>query len=339
MRSRTKATLLFLLGAAFLAGMVAYVGPAEVARAVSDASPLYLLLAFASYALFFLVRGVRWKMLFSQSAPDVRVSSTTSISAIGWLANSVLPLRGGEVLRAALLAKREKVGLATSASTVALERVLDLLGLAIVAALGLLLVPRATQLPPGLARAMAVVWVLPLVAILVLVALVRFRETTVRLARRMLRPFGKLGERLAGFGDTVLAGLHALGRRPALLAKLAPLTLVIAVLQALVFTFLAMAFMGGTGFAMGFAGAAIFLLSFVVSITPGNVGTYEAAFVAVFVALGAAADVAVPAAILTHLVTTLTVAILGSAGMLALGLEPSRLPWRPARVPPGVPRP
>lgn len=304
---------------AVLAGLVAYVGSANVVRAVRSASPVYLLLAFVTYACFFLVRGIRWKLLFAHSAPDVRTSSTTSISAVGWLANSILPLKGGDVLRAALLARREKVGLATSAATVGLERVLDLVGLAILAAVGLLLLPHAATLPVGLERALAIVWVLPLLALATLAILVRWRARTVAVAAFLLKPLGGIGRRLVAFGDTVLAGLAALARSPSLLLPLAPLTLLISTAQALIFTFLVLAFLPATTPILAFAGSAIFLLSFVVSVTPGNVGTYEAAFAAVFVGLGAAPEIAVPAAILTHITTTLTVAILGGIGLFALG--------------------
>lgn len=334
LRPRAKAALLFLLGLGVLAGLLAYVGPANVVHALRAASPLYLLLAFATYALFFLVRGVRWKLLFSNSAPDVRTTSTTGISAVGWLANSILPLKGGDVLRAALISRKEKVGLATSAATVGLERVLDLVGLAVVAALALLLLPHAATLPIGLERALAVVWVLPIVALLVLAVLVRWRERTVRVAAFLLRPLGKLGRRLVAFGDTVLAGLAALARSPRLLLALVPLTIVISALQALIFAFLVLAFLPATPPLLAFAGSAIFLLSFVVSITPGNVGTYEAAFAAVFVGLGTAPELAVPAAILTHITTTLTVAILGGAGLFLLGADRSPAGWtltKPAR--------
>lgn len=337
MRPRAKATLLFIGGVGLLAALLAYVGPHEVARAVSEASPLYLLLAFVTYAAFFALRGVRWKLLFSQSAPDVRLSSTTSTTAVGWLANSVLPLKSGDLLRAAVLARRENVGLATSAATVGLERVLDLVGLALVAAAGLLLLPRAAHMPVGLERALAIVWVLPLAALALLAVLVRFRARTVAFASWLLRPLGKWGRRLVAFGDTVLAGLHALARKPRLLLVLLPLTLLIAVAQAGIFTFLVMAFLGGTPVLLAFAGSAIFLLSFVVSITPGNVGTYEAAFVAVFVALGSAPEAAVPAAILTHVTTTLTVAILGGVALFALGAQATQMPWTAPR-PGGAPR-
>lgn len=332
MSPRVRAALAFVAGAALLGALVWYVGPAQVVEAVKEASPAYLALAFLTYAAFFVVRGIRWRVLFSSSAPDVRLSSTTGLTAVGWLANSILPLKGGDVLRAALISKREKVALATSASSIGLERVLDLLGIALVAALGLALLPTAGW-PAGLVLAMEIAWILPLVAIAVLAVLVRFRVQTVAVAARMLRPFGKVGQNLLHFGETVLAGLDALSRRPALLLKLAPLTVVAAILQPLIFAFLVMAFIPGTGFVPAFAGSAIFLLSFVVSVTPGNVGTYEAAFAAVFVAIGVPAEVALPAGILTHLATTLIVALLGSAALLALGVESDKLSWRPTRVP------
>lgn len=329
---RARAILAAFAGLLIIAGLVWYVGAGNVLRTVQAASPVHLLLAACAYGLFFLMRGIRWRMLFSRSASDVRLSTTTGATAIGWLANSILPLKGGEVLRAALLAKRERVSLVTSAATVALERVLDLLGLAVVAATALLLLPRATPLPGWLVTALEVVWVLPLVAIVALAALVRWRDAALALSARLTRRLGKLGKKLHNLFDVVLSGLHALSRDPKLLLMLLPITLAVAVLQALVFTFLVLAFIPIATPAMAFAGSALFLLSFIISVTPGNVGTYEAAFFAVFAALGVPEEVAVPAAILTHLATTLIVAIAGGAAMLSLGFESSKSSWRPARA-------
>lgn len=332
MGQRLKAALYSLLGLAVLVALIAYVGPSHIASAVRNASPLFLGLAVGSYALFFLLRGIRWRILLASSAPGVRLSSTVSTTAVGWLANSILPLKGGDVLRAALLARREKVGLAVSAATVGLERVLDLIGLAVLATIGLLLLPQATQLPEGAARALAVAAMLPLLALATLALLVRWRLRTVELAARLMRPFGTLGRKLVLFGDSVLVGLGTLAKRPALMGLLGPLTLMISTAQALIFTFFVMAFLRAD-LPLAFSGSTIFLLSFVVSITPGNVGTYEAAFAAVFIALGLAPEAVVPAAILTHLATTLTVAIMGGIGLAALGLYGAPT-LRPAAAPP-----
>lgn len=331
--SRLKAALLFGLGLAVLAAMVVWVGPSTVVQALSRASPIHLALALVAYATFFVLRGWRWKTLFSQSAPDVRMSSTTGISAVGWLANSILPLKSGDVLRAALLAKKEKVGLGPAASTVALERVLDMLGLAIVAAVGLLLIPSDAPIPTGIQRALEVAWILPILGLACLAVLVLLREKVLALATRTVGQWGRFGLRLVEYLGTTLAGLAALARKPKLLVKLVPQSILVAGAQAAVFAFLVAAFIPGTPLVLAFAGASLFLLSFVVSITPGNVGTYEAAFTAVYAALGVQPDVALAAGILTHLSTTMIVALLGSLGMLTLGLEGKSLAWRPARAP------
>jgi uncharacterized protein (TIRG00374 family) len=236
------------------------------------------------------------------------------------------------VLRAALLAKKEKVGLGPAASTVALERVLDMLGLAIVAALGLFLVPDGGALPRGIARALEIAWILPIAGLAILAILVLLRERVIALATRTVGQWGRVGVRLVEYLATMLAGLAALARRPKLLLKLVPQSILVAAAQASVFAFLVAAFVPGTPLLLAFAGGSLFLLSFVVSITPGNVGTYEAAFVAVYAALGLPTDLVVPAAILTHLTTTMIVAVLGSLGMLSLGLEGKTLAWRPARA-------
>ncbi len=335
--SRLKAALLLALGLVILAAMVVWAGPGRVLLALTRASPAYLALALGAYAVFFVLRGWRWKTLFSQSAPDVRLRSTTGITAVGWLANSIIPLKGGDVLRAALLARKEKVGLGPAASTVALERVLDMLGLAIVAAVGLFLIPEGTRgaLPRGIARALEIAWVLPILGLACLAVLVLMRERVIALASRTVGQWGRFGVRIVEYFATTLAGLAALARKPKLMLALVPQSVLVAVAQAAVFAFLVAAFVPGTPLVLAFAGGSLFLLSFVVSITPGNVGTYEAAFVAVFVALGLPSGLVVPAAILTHLTTTMIVAVLGSAGMLTLGLEGKALAWRPAKTPIG----
>jgi uncharacterized protein (TIRG00374 family) len=326
---RARTLLALGLGTLLLGALIAYVGPADVLAALLKASPLHLALAAFCYVAFFLLRGVRWRTLLSRSAPDVRLSSTTSVTAVGWLANSILPFKGGDVLRAALLAKRESLGAGHVAASVALERVLDLIGLALVAALGLLLVPEEL-VPAWMARAIEIAWILPLVAIAALVLLVALRGPAMRLVAAVCKPLGRVGRKLHEFTDTAVSGVAVLAEHPRLLAILLPQTILVALAQAAIFAFLAMAFMPGLPLGLALGGAAVFLLSFIVSVTPGNVGTYEAAFGAVFASFGVPFEDALAAAILTHLTTTLLVAVMGSLGLLAIGATPGAP--RPARV-------
>lgn len=334
-RRGAKTLLTLILGLALLAALVAYVGPRKVIMALHEASPLYLGLALVAYAAFFVLRGWRWRSLLSRSAPDVRLSSTTSITAVGWLANSIIPLKGGDVLRAALLARRESLGAGTAAATVTLERVLDMIGLALVAALGMLLLPHE-ELPGWFGRALEVAWIMPLAGVACLLLLVAFRAPAMRLSQRLCKPLGKFGVKLHDFIDTTVAAIAALVRHPRLLAQVLPQSLLTSIAQTLIFACLVRAFLPGTPMLIAFGGSAIFLLSFVVSVTPGNVGTYEAAFAAVFAALGVPWDLALPAGILTHLTTTLIVGLLGGVGMVALGATGEKPTLRPLRAAPSI---
>jgi len=317
--SSFRTFLAFALGLLALVALVAYAGPRRVLDAVRQASPAWLLLAALAYATFFVLRGWRWRSLLSRSAPDVRLASTTSVTAVGWLANSFIPLKGGDVLRSALLAKKESVAAGTAAATVAIERVLDMVGLALVAALGLFLLPH-DGLPAWFGRALEVAWLMPLLGIAALLALVAFRKQALALSARATTKLGSFGAKLHEFVGTTIAGIEALVRHPRLMALVLPQSFLVTIAQTLVFACLVRAFLPGTPFLVAFGGSAVFLLSFVISVTPGNVGTYEAAFAAVFSALHASTfEGALAAGILTHVTTTLLVGLLGGVGLASLG--------------------
>src|SRR5688500_15523704 len=69
-------------------------------------------------------RAVRWKILLSPVA-GLPVSSCASATAIGLMANNVLPARIGEFVRAYALARREPVATATAFGSLFLERMFD----------------------------------------------------------------------------------------------------------------------------------------------------------------------------------------------------------------------
>lgn len=326
---RVRAIVALVVGIGTIASIIALVGPTRVKDAILAASWPYLLLAAGAYVLFFALRGLRWRTLLSARG-HVRFTSTTSATAVGWLANSILPLKGGDVIRAAIITKREGLAAGETAASIALERILDLVGLATIAAAGLLLIPDGAT-PAWMERAIGIAWVLPIGATLILVGILAAREPALRLAQRACSRLGRFGAVLYKFLVDAVEGAASLGRRPRVLLLLVPQTVAVALAQVLVFTFLAMAFIPMLPFGLAFCGTAIFSLSFIVSVTPGNIGTYEAAFGAVFAALGTPLEVGLPAAILTHLTTTVLVGILGSAGFLTLSL--TNTPARPRSSP------
>ena len=107
-----------------------------LALILADIKAAPLLLVVFGVCAELLIRGIKWRILLAPSAP-VRAWDTTRIEAAGLALNNVLPLRLGEIARAAFAANYFKLPVAAILSTILAEKALDfaaLLTLAAVAA-------------------------------------------------------------------------------------------------------------------------------------------------------------------------------------------------------------
>jgi len=95
-----------------------------------------------------LIRAQRWRLLLRPVAA-VPLGASFAATAIGFAATAVLPLRLGEVIRPALLARRVGFGVTPALSSVVLERLFDMLFVI----LFLLALSLMYPLPPDLRRA------------------------------------------------------------------------------------------------------------------------------------------------------------------------------------------
>lgn len=130
------------------------------------------------------VAAVRWRILLAP-APNLRVRDTFAFICIGFLANTVLPFRLGELARATLLGRKKQLGISRVLGSIALERVLDLLAM-----IGMiLLLALVMELPPAVQTAVVTLSAGGLGALLVLVVLAfhqeRWQRMTPILARIM----------------------------------------------------------------------------------------------------------------------------------------------------------
>ncbi|WP_176560405.1 lysylphosphatidylglycerol synthase transmembrane domain-containing protein [Brevibacillus dissolubilis] len=95
--------------------------------------PLLLLMS-VGYAAAFWLRSLGWAYQMQQQR--VGVNQLWLYHHIGLLLNHVLPVKGGEVARMALLRTRENFTWAEAAVSVAISRILDMAGLLIIGAFG-----------------------------------------------------------------------------------------------------------------------------------------------------------------------------------------------------------
>lgn len=94
-------------------------------------SILLLVLAVIVYAGVSAVRGVRWYLILRRAGVEASMGDAQALTVVGYMGNTVLPARGGELLRVFLLAQRTGCSRVTILGTIIAERLVDLLALLI----------------------------------------------------------------------------------------------------------------------------------------------------------------------------------------------------------------
>lgn len=160
------------------------------------------------------VSAVVWRILLSP-APGLRVRDTFAYICIGFLANTVLPFRLGELARATLIGRKKGLGISRALGSIAVGRVFDLLTLISI----ILVVAMAMDIPPAIQTAVVTLAIGGLGALIFLVILAFHQErmgwATALLARIMPRP---LAERVVAVIHGFSTGANVLRRPGDLLA-------------------------------------------------------------------------------------------------------------------------
>ena len=250
--------------------------PATLGAALAQANLFYVLPAVAVYFVGVWLRSLRWRLLLGPVLPPERRAKVSTaylfrIMVIGFTVNNVLPARLGELARAWLLWRGERVEPGATVATIVLERVLDGLTLLLFAGVAALLV----EFPPELQRA---AWITAALFLLVTVGLVGFLllpAPFVALAMRVLRllpeRFAHLGERLV---LTFAEGLGVLRQGRALVGVLTLSVLAWAV-EATMYLIVMLGFPFGALPEAALLGAAAANFGAMIPSSPGYVGTFH----------------------------------------------------------------
>ncbi len=136
--------LLALLAAALLAGMAAYGDFQDVGRRLADFPAHCFLIALALAALNFALRLLRWNCYLK--VLNIEVAAGLSILVfLSGLALSITPGKVGEFAKSYYLGNRAGVPVSASVPAVLMERVTDLIAVALLAMSGLWAIPGAVR--------------------------------------------------------------------------------------------------------------------------------------------------------------------------------------------------
>jgi uncharacterized protein (TIRG00374 family) len=293
-----------------------------VAEHLRQADPLVMVIAVVVATLCFFIRAIRWRwLLTADDGEPLALAPLWHAVAIGFMANNLLPLRAGEVIRCYVITRLAPVRFSGAVSSVAVERVLD--GLTVV---GLLVVALlASNLPPdvalgGVPVARAAAGAAALCVLLLLAAvLVLVRPLWAERAIRVLVPAPRLAERLVGIVEGVRQGLSSL-RSPRRLGAAAAWSVIHWLVNGAAFWIAFRAF----GIPVGYSGALILqgVLIFGIAVpqAPGFVGVFEASIRAVLALYGIDESLALAYAATYHVTTFIPIILLGVASLLRTSL-------------------
>ena len=125
MNRTLRIVLSVAISAVFLGFAIRKVDWGEAAAALAAAHYMYVLPMFGVTIWTLYIRAQRWRILLRPvGTPAMR--TLVSATNIGFMANMVLPLRVGEVIRPVLVSRKENEPLSGILATVVLERIFDM---------------------------------------------------------------------------------------------------------------------------------------------------------------------------------------------------------------------
>jgi len=309
--------------------MLWYVGVDRLWLSFGKASPTVLAVTASAFAISYLVRAWRWKIILSPVKNPVKFTNALWITTIGFLVNAVIPVRVGEFMRAFILDGKERVGFLEGFSSVVVERLLDLLGIVALGLIALMLLPLGISLPDWLVNSLRVVAVLTVTGLVVVIAGTRFESRLIRISTRVLRTVSlpaKWREKTLNFIKSLLDGAKVMSQNPRLLTSTVALTFMLWMTQFAGFYFLFKAFSYDVSSVLILLGFIFVTMTFILPAAPGYVGTYEIFWSVIFVGLGLTQlDTLLAMGVVAHLITLLVIFVLGCVGVVWLGLSFSEI--------------
>jgi uncharacterized protein (TIRG00374 family) len=286
----------------------------EVWAALQGANYWWLIPGVVVYFVSVWFRAWRWGFLL-RSSKRVSANRLFPVVVIGYMGNDVLPFRLGEVLRAYVLWRKEKINVGTTLTTAVLERLFDGLTMVLFVLFGLLFVP----LSAFLSRLVTVASAVFFGALVVFLFLAAQPDLLRRIARALIGRLvpARFRSPLWGLVEGVVAGLESLRSGRDVLV-LFGVTLWVWILETAKYWLVSFAFADLRVSYVGIVlmGGAVNLLTALPSL-PGYIGTFELG-IKILEGIGAPSTPAGSYILVLHAILLLPVTLLG---LVFMGLE------------------
>ena len=244
----------------------------------ADGTLLCMVFVLATFAMF--VRSLRWGVLLS-AEEKVPISTVFWATAAGYLGNSVLPARAGELLRTQIVSARTHLSRSYVFATALTGLAMDVIVLVVLSA-GV--IATLTNTPPWLKEGSGTMAAIGLVGMAVLVILPHCESLLTRLLGKAPVP-DKFKVRLVQIGEQFLLGLRAF-HHVSRFAMFAGISFSVWFLDAIGAVLIGRALHIELSFGVAMLLLAGLALASSAPSTPGYVGIYQAVAVGILPAFG-----------------------------------------------------
>jgi uncharacterized protein (TIRG00374 family) len=314
---RFRRILPALLGIGISVGLLLWalrgVAITEVLHHIGAAEPGPLLVAVVLATLTFPLRLVRWRLLLrDEHGMTYPVGPLWHAIALGFMANNLLPLRAGELVRSYAASRLARIRFTTVLSSVAVERIFDALTIAALLTVALLSpdLPRSVMVGGvPIAHLAQLGGLMGGIGLLIAILILAAPLAAERLVRRLF-PSTRLADRLVSLIEGIRQGLAVL-RTPGRLAGVVLWSLILWLVNALAFHVGFAAFDIPVSYSGALLLQGLLILGISIPSTPGFFGPFEAVIVAVLALYGVPNDVAFSYAISFHLTSFVPITLLG----------------------------
>ena len=284
----------------------------RVWRIIISARWAYFLAGGCITAFSFFARAVRWRILLNAEA-HFDVATVFWANMVGYLGNSFLPARAGEVVRSLLISSRSLLSRTYVLTTALSERLMDVIALVLCSSVVLLGVRNKPAWMDKASGTLAILATAGALAIVILPHTGNLLETVIR---HIPLP-SSFRPRLVLLADQILLGLGAFHHW----GRFAGFTILTAVIWS---ADACGTIVGakGLGLEISFPVALLLLsglgLGSALPSTPGYVGVYQFVAVTVLVPFGISRDAALAYILVAQVVSYVVVLILGLPGLYIL---------------------
>jgi len=300
----------FLLSIAIIILLFYFIDFGEALRAFSQVKPLELFIVFILNFVVILFKSMRWQVLLD---PRPRLVVLYLTNLIGFMANTILPARAGELVRALILGKKENISKTTVIGSAALDRIFEGIGMFIL----LVIMPLIMDTPDWMKK--GTLGFIIFFSIL-LIGLILFMKVNPDTIIKYIPLSDKTNTFLKGVLEKLQKGFEAINNiKTSSIATI--LSLMGWVVQVLMIHFVILSF----GIHISPLAALMTLLSVNIAImipaAPGSLGTFELAVVLALGFFNIEKSLALSIALTYHFIQLIPVTIAGAISIPLMGMK------------------